>query len=453
MTRRLIIAGAVVVAASLCVVAYIELRPGQQPSLTPAQMREDLVFLRDTWAPMDRSFTTEEHRVFESIVEETLTNADTLSPAEFALEVARAIAVSGNGHTEADPYRYLHFLPIRVWWFTDGLYIVEAEPNQEAVLGSRINRIGDVSTEQALSLVAPFISGTMEHIRFLSTAHLISLESLHHAGVIPSVDEATLSLTNGTGESRVVTLTPQRSSRGQTLGIGVPIPSPPETIDRWLHVLDRAPDTSPAFRAPAVDIAHEWMAGNTVLYIRSNAIFSFDDRSLHDKLIELLHQASSERNLQFVVVDLRLNSGGNFFNSIVFSQMLPHIVPEDGRIFVLIGHGTFSAAIVTAAMLKGHGEGKVLFIGERMGDEPQFWSEGMAIPLPNSRIPVTPSSGFHDWSNGCAELPECFLPTAVYARQGISLEPNIQVSMSFGDYARGRDNVLETALLLARSGE
>ena len=138
MTRRWQIVSAVVFAAGLCVVACIELGPDQQPSLTPAQMREDLVFLRDTWAPMDRSFTSEEHRAFESIVEETLTNADTLSPADFALEVARAVAVSGNGHTEADPYRYLHFLPIRVWWFTDGLYIVEAEPDQEALLGSRI---------------------------------------------------------------------------------------------------------------------------------------------------------------------------------------------------------------------------------------------------------------------------------------------------------------------------
>ena len=453
MARRWKALGAAAIVVGLCVIAYIELRPGQEPSLTAAQMREDLMFLRDVWAPMDGSFTPDEFQVFESIVDETLTNTDTLSSAEFALEVARAVAVSGNGHTEAAPYRFLHYLPIRVWWFSDGLYIVEAEPGQEDLVGGRIDRIGSVTAEEALSLVAPFISGTMEHIRFSSTSHLISVESLYHAGVTQSADEVTLSLALETGESTTVTLTQQRASRGQTGGIGVPIPSPPDAMSRWAHVLDRAPETSPAFRPPAVDIAYEWMADNSVLYIRSNAILSFDDRSLHDKLLELLYQAASERQPQFVIVDLRLNSGGNFFNSIVFAQMLPHVVPEDGHVFVLIGNGTFSAAIVTAAMLKISGGQKVSFVGERMGDRPQFWSEGVAVPLPNSQIPVTPASGYHDWSNGCSEVPECFVATAVYARPGISLEPDVEVSMSFEDYVNGRDSVLETALSLAQSAQ
>jgi len=449
MRYGLIVVAVAIVAAGFAVFAYVELRSEPVPRPTAAQMRQDLVFLRENWSPMDLSFTAEERRTFESIVDDTLTSADTLSPTEFALEVSRAVAVSGNGHTEANPYRYLHFLPIRVWWFADGLHIVEAESSQEALLGSRIDRIGDVSAEQALALIAPFVSGTEERIRYLSTGHLISLESLHHAGVTASLDEATLRLTGETGESSVVTLTQQRSNRGQTHGLGVPIPSPPDTIARWSHVLDRAPDTSPAFRAPLVDVAYEWMDGNSVLYIRSNVLFSIDDRSLHDKLLELLYQASSEGAPQFVIVDLRMNNGGNLFNSVVFSQLLPQFVPEDGHIFVLIGHGTFSAAIVTAAMIRIYGGQKVSFVGERMGDEPQFWAEGMTIPLPNSQIPVTPANGYHDWSNGCSEVPECFVAAAVYARPGISLEPDIHASLSFEDYALGRDSVLETALSLA----
>ena len=71
------------------------------------------------------------------------------------------------------------------------------------------------------------------------------------------------------------------------------------------------------------------------------------------------------------------------------------------------------------------------------------------MPLPNSRVPVQPASGLHDWSTGCVGEDDCYLAAEVYAPDGISLEPDIEVSMAFEDYASGRDPVLETALALA----
>ncbi|MCZ6491411.1 MAG: peptidase S41, partial [Acidobacteria bacterium] len=74
-------------------------RQDSTPSLTSAQMRDDFAYLRDTWAPLDKSFSADERQSFMSIVEESIARADTFTPSEFALEVSRAVAVSGNGHT------------------------------------------------------------------------------------------------------------------------------------------------------------------------------------------------------------------------------------------------------------------------------------------------------------------------------------------------------------------
>ena len=70
-------------------------------TLTPSQMREDLVYLRDVWAPLDKSFSVEDRNVFNGVVASAIRNVDNLTPAEFALAVGRGAAAAHNGHTLA----------------------------------------------------------------------------------------------------------------------------------------------------------------------------------------------------------------------------------------------------------------------------------------------------------------------------------------------------------------
>ena len=327
-----------------------------------------------------------------------------------------------------------------------GLYIIEAHPDYEYLLGARIERIGELSADQAFLSLTPFISGTREHQRFMSSFFLISVEALHYAGVTQTADEVSLTIELSDNSMETIVLREQPTSGPPPGGLGLLIPSSADVPGRWPHILDSASQGSPAFESPAVDVAYRWMAGGSTLYFRSNRIFSTDDQLLHEKLIDLLHEIPRDQRPRFVIVDLRLNTGGNLFNTVVFSQMLPAMIPPDGKIFVLVGNVTFSAAIVTAAMLKKNGGDRVLFVGERMGDSPQFWAEGREALLPNSGIPVSPAGGFHDWTNGCAGTQDCYIASEIFAGGGISLEPDIEVPTRFADYAVGRDAVLDSAL-------
>ncbi|MGN8115653.1 hypothetical protein [Labrys sp. 22185] len=119
--------------------------------LQPQQLREDLAFLKERWAPLDKSFSDEQRQAFDRRIEEIAAAADKLTPEDFALSVMGAVALAGNGHTNANVAAYLGAdLPVRAWWFADGLFVVKTHPAYAHLLGARIDRIGALPAEQAL---------------------------------------------------------------------------------------------------------------------------------------------------------------------------------------------------------------------------------------------------------------------------------------------------------------
>ena len=427
-------------------------------ALTPAQMREDLKFLREEWAPHDRSFTAETRKEFERIVTTAMAEADLLSPAEFELEVMLAVAAAGNGHTSDRSLRFLRPLPLRAWWFVDGLYVVSAHPDFAHLLGARIDKFGDLTSKEALAAVAPYIAGTEQRIRYLSAFVLMSSDVLHRIGAGNDADvaSATLRLRDGTAEQVRLRPAPSfdpgmKAPDAAYFGFSALIPADPALVGRWPHVLDAVADRPLTYR-PAVDVSFAFIGdGGKVLYLRSNQVLSSDQAPLDQKLLfGILQKEVVPRRPNYAVVDLRLNQGGNFFNTLLFTQALPKLLPPGGRIFVLLGRATFSAALVTAAMLKANGGDRTMLIGETMGDADHFWGEGAEKTLPNSKIAVRYADGYHDWANGCADLDHCYWPVVAFGVHGISLEPELHMEPTFADYAAGRDPVLDAALAMAR---
>ncbi len=426
--------------------------------MTPAQMREDFLQLRDQWAPLDHSFSPEQRRGFDAIVTAAIATVDTMSQADFELEVMRATAVAHNGHTYVRSGRFLHPLPIRAWWFANGLYIVSAAPEFSKLLGARIEKLGALTAQQALVAISPFLSGTTQRIRYLSAFYLTSPEVLQRIGATksPDVADLTMRLSDGTLQEmrlgRAALFDPAFSSPNRPyFAFSALYPGDADLPGRWPHVLDGVTDRPLIYQAPA-DLSATWIGDDgKILYVRSNETLSSDKSPLDEKLLfGVLQKDVVQRRPKYVVVDLRLNQGGNFFNTILFTQALPRLLPPAGRIFVLVGRATFSAALVTAAMLKGNGGDRVVLIGETMGDADRFWAEGGRITLPNSRIEVQYANGFHDWAAGCTDLDTCYWPVVAFGVRHVSLGPEILIEPTFADYAAGRDPVLAAALALAK---
>lgn len=422
--------------------------------LTPAQMRKDLAFLKDEWAPLDKSFNDQEQRAFRKLVEDTTSASEKLTSEAFAMAVAQAAAIAHNGHTNANVWPFLgKDLPVRAWWFSDGLYIVKAHPAFSRLLGARIEKIGALTAAQAHERVKPYLSGNDQRIRFLSPGYLVSPVVLKQIGATDKADSVHLTMQLADGKAEEIKLDALAQGdpgderlTGLNRGYAVLIPDPASLRGRWSHVLDNLGDRSLLYSTRS-DVQTSFLgAAKDVLYIRIDSVASVDDTPLQDKFATIIQKDILPARPRNIIVDLRLNNGGDFFNTILFSQAMPRLVPRGGRVLVLVGRATFSAGIVTAAMLKGAGGDKVSLIGETMGDDARFWAEGKKVLLPNSRISVRYASQFQDYEKGCTELSTCYWATVAFGPRGISLAPEIMIDTSFAAYANGRDIVLEAAM-------
>jgi hypothetical protein len=380
-----------------------------------------------------------------------------MDPVGFWMEVSRAVALARNGHTTVNAgIPPLPGLPFKAWWFRDGLFIVQTESAQASLLGARIDRIGSVRTEEALRSVAPFISGNDRRIRALSPRYLRIPSLLHRLGLIDSPTEVPLALRWATGEEREERLSrrtgtepvEERAENWEVL-----IPDALENPGRWKHVLDPLRERPRIYRAP-VDVESVWLTGDhQTLYLRSNRIEGGEDQelSLAWKLLGIVATEVVPNRPRSVFVDLRLNSGGNFGNSLLFAQALPKVMPAGGRVYVLVSASTFSAALVTAALLKDAGGSRVTLIGTAMADEDRFWAEGLPIPLPNSGLRVHPAGELQDWSRPGEEVGRFFWANLVWGpKRPIRLDPEIEIDPTFEEYSQGHDPVLEKALELSR---
>jgi hypothetical protein len=143
-----------------------------------------------------------------------------------------------------------------------------------------------------------------------------------------------------------------------------------------------------------------------------------------------------------MVVDLRLNSGGNLEVAKDFIKTLARGEWADrpGRLFVITGHCTFSAGLYHAAQMKQFSP--AIFVGEPVGDRIDYWAEGGQIVLPNSGVVIWYSNGFHrysqtDYRENQPYYEELSIP---------ALAPDISTPLLSADYFAGRDPALEAVL-------
>ena len=116
---------------------------------------------------------------------------------------------------------------------------------------------------------------------------------------------------------------------------------------------------------------------------------------------------------------------------------------------MLTGPATFSAGISTAAFVKHAGHGRVVILGEPVGDRLQFFSEGGRACLPNYPLCVAYETGKHDYQHACTDWDVCFWLNYVFQFRVKSLDPDEVIQLSFKDWRAGVDPVLDRAITLA----
>jgi hypothetical protein len=339
------------------------------------------------------------------------------SDADVALALMRLVASAHVGHTTVRlPAGTLHRLPIGLSWFSDGLGVVSASEAYRAALGLRVTRLGALTPETIEAAVAPYIS--FEHpawLHQLSPASMVTVEILKQIDQLEGGDHLNVTLARPDGTSFVMAV--------KTADATVPPPTLITAADA-LHV-----PTALFRQHPEKNYWREYLGNDKVLYIQYNRCQDDPAQPFAAFAADLFGFADSHP-IDGVVVDLRLNTGGNseVIHPLVAGLKARPALRAHGHLFALIGPLTFSSGLIAAMDLR-HDLHAVL-VGEPPGEKPNSYGEVREITLSNSKIAVQYSTKFFRTTSG----------------DPADFAPDVRVSRTLADALAGRDPILDAAL-------
>jgi C-terminal processing protease CtpA/Prc len=146
----------------------------------------------------------------------------------------------------------------------------------------------------------------------------------------------------------------------------------------------------------------------------------------HPSQLDRLSRLARKRTVRRVVVDARLNGGGD---NTTYWSLVASIRRAGPKAVVLVGRKTFSAAGNFAAVVDAETRARIM--GEPSGGSPNQWGDSTPVDLPSLGLTV----------HVAVERVE-----AVAKDTRLAVEPDVRVELTAADFFAGRDPVLARAL-------
>ena len=433
----------------------VRVPPLPKPADRVAAWKQDLDFASTHLLDYDRSFTAASRKAFQQAVARLKADLPRKTDAEILVALSGAVAQIGNAHTRLrlDPTRWGSFrttYPIRFWWFSDGPFVIRTAASHRRALRCRLVAIDKHPIAEAREKVSRVFAGNAGWADYLSPIYLTSPDVLFGLGLTGSAKEASFTFEDTLGARFSVTIKAEPlapdampNESWQELSPLAPTGKPP-----WATALASDSAALPLYlRRPEQPYWFELIPGSELLYLQFNHSDDASEGPTLDSFGASFLAFARQRPFRGVVLDLRLNSGGNLDVAKGFMRSLAkdEKINRKGKLFVVVSRCTFSAGLYHAAQLKQLSQ--AVFVGEAVGDGLDYWAEGGEIVLPNSQAVISYSNGFHRYS--LTDYPE---NKPYYEELGIpSLAPDVPVALSSKEYFSGRDPAL--AAIEARVGK
>jgi len=385
--------------------------PAERSDLTTAEWHQDLTFFATQLAERHaNAFHFISRQQYQAEVTELDRKLDSLNSDEIYVGLDRIANSIGDGHTYVSLPADDAFLPIRLARFGNELRVVAAGSGYESALGSRVLRINDTPIAQAHALIYSLTpADETAALREARANDLLTIGMvLHGTGITPDRNSARFTLANDDG-------------RQFTINVNAVAPQKIPTI-QWSH----AAKVQPLFRQkPEESFWCVYLDNARTVYCSFRGYKNLDEKS--KALFQLIEQKHPEK----LVIDMRLNGGGDYT---VGLRDLVHPIRDlpalnrRGHLFVLIGPSTFSAAMSNSAHFRN--QTNALLVGEPIGERPNSYQERRDMTLPNSHWKVNYSTKFYTFVDTGENL----------------IRPDQEIKTSWKDYEEGRDPVLDWVL-------
>lgn len=398
-----------------------------------AQWRENLKFVvetirRDHPKPFFRGTETR----FDSLVTAFHAEVGRRSDEQNVVELMRLVATLGDGHTALIPSDatpgFGRWVPVRLHLDAEGAVHVQAvlEPNARW-LGTRVVRIGNVPVEDAVARALAVAGGDNDFSRRdrASTA-LMSAGVLRGLGFSTLGDQMRFEVVDAQGRRGSFEAAPVAGA-GRSAFHFAGLEGLPFEGSRSAREAAGAP--SPLHRR---DPERAWWFERTpdgTLYFQMRRVQPVDGGETFGAFVSRMFAFADSAKVERLVIDLRHNHGGNnmILRPLIHALIRRPELDRRGRLFTVIGRGTFSAAMNAVNLLEEHTN--TLFVGEPTGASPNHYGDASHYRLPHHGLALFVSRW--PWN---ARLPWDARPWVA---------PHLAAPPTFAAERAGRDPALE----------
>ena len=401
---------------------------------------------------MDRSFSSAARAEADRRIAELKSEHVLLDKERFRVALMRITALADNGHTGLYSSKGgQNIMPLRVALFADGLYVLRAKSAYADLLGARVESIEGKPVQDVIALLEQLHGGTEGWRRNNAVVYVQSPAILYGAAIGSRPDQSnwTFRLPGGSEVTRTLPgeNADESEPRAQMTRWLSPQKMKSESSD-WRALISDDADLPLSLRDFNTRLRRAWIDHGCTLFIQLKAIADADDQPLGDFLSATTDEMRAHPPCN-IVLDMRFNSGGDYTKIASFASHLPDFVPPRGRIYLLTGAQTFSAAITATAFVKQAAGPRAIILGEPVGDRLAFYGEGNSGCLPHDDLCLHYATGMHDYAHRCNDWDRCFWLNWLFPVQVESLAPDETIEMTFADYTMRRDPVLNRAVALA----
>ena len=392
------------------------------PNPTKTEWQDDLSYLSSQMRTIHPDiYSMISKRSLDSLeneINERIPNSD---DSDILMDLFQFTAAPNDAHTF--PFIFfpcfdLHSLPIQIYGFPDGWYVVEAGRGYKELIGSKIVKIDSQDINDIFEKYPVFLGVENEQSRKERFTYMVVIpEWLKYHKIVNTINKVDFTFEDKDGIQYTKRLPNYKYF--------------PPFI--WSSIVAIENDKPYVYTNPRKDWYQFTPINNDkVLYIEYHQC---DNQSGKETVAEFaLNLVEHLENIDYerYIIDLRSNDGGN--NAV--NRELIRVIRDSekinqlGKLYVLIGRRTFSAAVMFANQLQMQTD--AIFVGEATSQGPVFYGQPYLIELPNSKLIIGISS-----NHTIGGIP---------FDNRKSIEPDIKIEYTIEDFLNKHDPIIEKVL-------
>ncbi|PWL37373.1 hypothetical protein DKG77_16525 [Flagellimonas aquimarina] len=379
-------------------------------NLTNTQWQEDLEFLKKRVESTVPFYKNEKKEAFLKSYKGLISSSNNLDGMQVAIGIQRLLNTLNDEGCNLPFFQTrlnMQVLPLKTYWFDDGLYILDASSTYGAFIGEKIVKINGVKVEDVFHRFIPHLNADNDYYRkYLFQAYGLMPSLLKSTGLSADLDKINLEFASG----KKTTVKSEAISEYAKLRRGLP--------NDGVFDMTNSDHQNENYWS-------EFVPNSKTLFVQIQKVVNHENGDSFSKFVDKIETLISGGKVNRLIIDLRYGGGGNGFKLKSLTDLLrdSESINKKGNLFVLTSSATRGTLVELASILSLNT--KAIVVGQPTAEGANTVGDTKYITLPNSGLRVSLTLTL--WSTSWNQDTDTFL------------KPDLNVAYSYEDKANNRD--------------